>query len=210
MFVWLRKIVLIILILGLLAYMVVTFLGWYFAGSSYKGPRTAHFDGRYFSNIEPTPKKSFWTVLKWQMNRDYAPWVFQDIDKTQIKQDRVDANTLCITPIFHATVLIQTNGVNILTDPIWSERPSPVAWAGPPRAYVPPVALEDLPPIDYVVISHNHYDHMDIPTLLALKKKDNPLVITGLGNAPYLRQQGLDKVETLDWWQQSADAVRYL
>lgn len=82
----------------------------------------------------------------------------------------------------HASLLIQTAGLNILTDPVWSERASPFAFAGPKRVNAPGIIFADLPPIDLVLISHNHYDHLDLATLKRLKESHDPLVLAPLGN----------------------------
>lgn len=93
------------------------------------------------------------------------------------------------------------DGVSILTDPIWSDRCSPVSFAGPKRFTPPGIQLENLPNIDVVIISHNHYDHMDLPTLLDLEKKFHPTFIVGLGNRESLLKEGLGSVIELDWWE---------
>lgn len=107
-----------------------------------------------------------------------------------------------VTWIGHATVLVQMDGLTFLTDPIWSERASPFDFAGPLRAQEPGVALEDLPPIDFVVISHNHYDHLDVETLrgLAERSPDTRFVVP-LENAETLREAGIDDAIELDWEQ---------
>jgi N-acyl-phosphatidylethanolamine-hydrolysing phospholipase D len=107
-----------------------------------------------------------------------------------------------VTWIGHATPLVQMEHVTFLTDPTWSNRPSPVPLLGPSRYVEPGLEIDDLPPIDFVVISHNHYDHLDLPTLKTLAKR-NPetLFYVPLGNAALLREQGIDKVEELDWGQ---------
>jgi L-ascorbate metabolism protein UlaG (beta-lactamase superfamily) len=89
---------------------------------------------------------------------------------------------------------------------MWSDRASPVGWAGPRRVRRPGVAFDDLPDIHVVLVSHNHYDHMDLPTLRRLRDRFDPCFITTLGNRRYLRRRGLDRVEELDWWQ-SLEAV---
>ena len=110
----------------------------------------------------------------------------------------VDPNLMAVTWIGHATVLIQTQGINILTDPIWSERASPFSFAGPKRAREPGIRFENLPKIDVVLISHNHYDHMDLPTLKRLWERDKPLIVTSLGNDTILRNNGIEAVAR-DW-----------
>ena len=105
-----------------------------------------------------------------------------------------------ITWVGHATLLVQTDHVTFLTDPIWSDSPSPISFAGPRRFVPPGLAIEDLPPIDFVIISHNHYDHLDLPTLEALAER-NPETrfFVPLGNAELLRKNGIEAVEEFDW-----------
>jgi N-acyl-phosphatidylethanolamine-hydrolysing phospholipase D len=105
-----------------------------------------------------------------------------------------------VTWIGHATLLVQLGHVTFLTDPIWSKRPSPISFLGPKRLVDPGVALADLPPIDFVVVSHNHYDHLDLPTLKALAER-NPETrfLVPLGNGNLLRKHGIPRVEELDW-----------
>jgi L-ascorbate metabolism protein UlaG (beta-lactamase superfamily) len=113
-----------------------------------------------------------------------------------------DPSDLTATLVGHATFLLQFAGLNILTDPVWSERCSPVAWAGPKRVRPPAIAWEALPEISVVLLSHNHYDHCDLPTLQRLQARFHPLIITGLGNRSFLEFHGLDRVVELDWWQE--------
>jgi len=114
---------------------------------------------------------------------------------------RAPEGSLYITPVGHATFLIQMDGVNILTDPIWSERCSPLSWVGPKRYQEPGIPFEDLPPIDVVLVSHNHYDHLDLPTLERLAEKGVPHAVVPLGNFDLLRSTGIPTVDELDWWQ---------
>lgn len=109
-------------------------------------------------------------------------------------------STPTVTWIGHATMLVQMDHVTFLTDPIWSNTPSPVSFAGP-RRYVPPgIAIDNLPPIDFVLVSHNHYDHLDIPTLVSLAGRNpDTRFLVPLGNAKLLRDRGLTHVEELDW-----------
>jgi L-ascorbate metabolism protein UlaG (beta-lactamase superfamily) len=107
---------------------------------------------------------------------------------------------LDVTFINHSTTLIRINDLCILTDPIWSN------WLGLPifgvrRLKEPGIRLEELPKIDVVLLSHNHFDHMDIPTLRVLRDKFNPVFIAGLGNKEFLNAKGIERVEELDWWE---------
>lgn len=105
-----------------------------------------------------------------------------------------------VTWIGHATLLVQLEHVTFLTDPIWEDKASPVSFIGPRRFVAPGVALEDLPPIDFVVVSHNHYDHLSLPTLVALAERDpETRFFVPLGNAALLRENGITRVEELDW-----------
>lgn len=109
---------------------------------------------------------------------------------------------LRITHINHATTLIQVDGINILTDPIWSDRASIVSWAGPKRVRAPGVDMQDLPRIDVILISHDHYDHLDIATLRRLTENHKPEIIAGLGMKKLLTSKGFEAVTELDWWQE--------
>ena len=105
-----------------------------------------------------------------------------------------------VTWVGHATTLVQSDGITFLTDPIWSRRPSPVPLFGPSRYVEPGIALEDLPAIDFVVISHNHYDHLDLPTLKALVEINPQMkLFVPLGNGAVLRKTGINQVVEMDW-----------
>jgi len=106
-----------------------------------------------------------------------------------------------ITFVNHSTLLIQWQGKNILTDPIYSKRASPFRYLGPKRLHAPGISFDQLPPIDIILLSHNHYDHMDLPTLEALRDRFDPLIITGLGNKAYLKKHHLLHVKELAWWE---------
>ena len=107
-----------------------------------------------------------------------------------------------VTWIGHATLLVQIGGVNILTDPQWNERASPVSWGGPRRMSPPGVAFEDLPRIDVVLISHDHYDHLDLTTVKRLAAAHDPLFLVPLGLKAWFADNGMRRVEELDWWQE--------
>ena len=114
--------------------------------------------------------------------------------------EAADSMRATVTWVGHATVLVKMPGVTFLTDPIWSDWPSPVPFIGPRRFVPPGIAIEDLPPIDFVVISHNHYDHLDLPTLKALAARDaKTQFLVPLGNESLLTDQGISRVHGFDW-----------
>jgi L-ascorbate metabolism protein UlaG (beta-lactamase superfamily) len=113
----------------------------------------------------------------------------------------LDGAVAVVTFIGHATFLIQTAAGNILTDPMYSQRAGPLNLFGPRRVRQPAVPFDDLPAISTVLLSHNHYDHCDLPTLRKLAQRFDPAVITPLGNGPLVRSCGVRQVEELDWWQ---------
>jgi L-ascorbate metabolism protein UlaG (beta-lactamase superfamily) len=167
----------------------------------YRGPPSDHFDGERFFNpgSPPHPNGTPQRFLNRLLHDDRkAAWPDRVPVRQTLPARRVDGAEMRVTWIGHATVLIQTAGINILTDPIWSERASPFSFVGPKRARPPGVKFEDLPKIDLVLISHNHYDHMDLPTLKRLWERDRPLIVTSLGNDTILRGEGIGAAAK-DW-----------
>ena len=166
----------------------------------YRGPLSDHFDGRRFHNHQ-SGWQSEGSFLKWQMTRKPGPWPeWIDEPPGPAPLTRVDDGRVRITWVNHATMLVQMDGVNVLTDPIWSERCSPVAFAGPKRHRQPGLRFEELPPIDAVLVSHNHYDHLDLPTLKPLRA---PRIYTPLGNTAILAKHKIANGVDLDWWQEA-------
>ncbi|MFK7824440.1 MAG: MBL fold metallo-hydrolase [Oligoflexales bacterium] len=159
----------------------------------------APFDGQRFNNIEPFKDKSFWDVMSWRIFTERSEWEVvknQKFSKPSVKRSK----ELILTLIGHSSVLIQIDDVNIITDPHYSERASPVSFAGPKRVIKPAIKFEDLPPIDFVLISHNHYDHLDIETLKSLDQVHAPEFLVGLGNKALLENEGIKKIVEMDWW----------
>lgn len=175
------------------------------AAPHYHGPRSDHFDGRRFFNAE-AGEHGRGALLKWMLHREHGYWRdWIDEPPGERPPERVGAGRMRVTFINHATTLLQADNLNILTDPIWSERCSPSAHIGPKRHRAPGIRFRDLPPIDFVLVSHNHYDHLDLPTLHALRRGrpagQGPRIVTPLGNDRFLKKHGIGNVIALDWWQ---------
>ncbi|QAY79445.1 MBL fold metallo-hydrolase [Sphingosinicella sp. BN140058] len=152
-----------------------------------QAPPSDHFDGRRFFNPgEPDTDRSLRDVLRWQRGGERSRWPSHVATSPVVPERRVDG--LRVTMVGHATLLIQAAGLNILTDPVWSDRASPLRFAGPRRVTAPGIRFEDLPQIDAILLSHNHYDHLDIATLKRLQHRDAALILTPLGNDAILRR----------------------
>ena len=174
----------------------------------YHGNVSNHFDGKKFHNLHQEGAKSFSSYR--QSKKEYqkiygkTQWPAQEIAiNTTVPPQKVDNEQIITTFVGHSTFLIQTAGLNILTDPIWSNRASPLSFAGPKRAKKPGINFADLPKIDVVLISHSHYDHLDLPTVKKLKKHSNPHFVVGLGMCYFLnhlKNLQLNCTE-LDWGQ---------
>ncbi|MEO7272173.1 MAG: MBL fold metallo-hydrolase [Vicinamibacterales bacterium] len=163
-----------------------------------------HFDGRRFFN--PTgPEPQPFTAVPRMLLAPKTKWP-TSVDAQPVTPPPLGDAAAMVTAIGHSTFLIQTPAVNILTDPMYSERAGPFNLLGPRRVRRPAVAFDDLPPIGLILLSHNHYDHCDRPTLTRLARRFDPLVVTPLGNAALVRSTGLRRVEALDWWQAATTA----
>lgn len=175
---------------------------WLSSCSHYhNGEVSDHYDGKRFFNPGKPMTKGLGAFLKWRFNTERGVWPeFAPLDVNDSPPQRVEGSELRVSFVGHATVLIQTEGLNILTDPMWSNRASLVQWAGPERVHPPGVALEDLPPVDVVLISHNHYDHLDLATLKQLSRNDQLRIIVPLGNKNIVQRAGNDiDVDEFDW-----------
>lgn len=176
-----------------------------FAAPRYSGPPSDHFDGERFSNGNPLWQREG-DFLKWVLNRQRGYWP-DWIDATPGPRPPERAGDLRITFINHSTTLIQLDGINILTDPVFSHRVSPFQFAGPKRHRPPGIRFRDLPPIDLVLVSHNHYDHCDIATLQQLQTRFAPRIITPLGNKGLMARYGLQRVSEIDWWESEGNVT---
>ncbi len=152
----------------------------------HSGPPSDHYDGtRFFNPGQPATDRGLADILRWKMAGAAARWPASAPVTPARPEARVAG--LRVTVVGHATLLIQAAGLNILTDPVWSARASPVGWAGPKRVTAPGIAWHDLPPIDAVLISHCHYDHLDVATLRRLQATHDPLMAMPLGNDEIVR-----------------------
>jgi N-acyl-phosphatidylethanolamine-hydrolysing phospholipase D len=190
------------------------------AGAEPFGPAPRDGDGRFTNPVGPISHGGLRVRLPFFLRRMAGAFRVRPGAPGRVANDggflRENArhSVPTVTWIGHATLLVQMGHVTFLTDPIWSDSPSPVRFAGPRRFVQPGVALADLPAIDFVVISHNHYDHLDLPTLRALAKRSpTTRFLVPLGNAELLRDDGIERVEELDWGEQTrhgAVAIHWL
>jgi L-ascorbate metabolism protein UlaG (beta-lactamase superfamily) len=166
----------------------------------YSGLTSDHFDGLRFFNLDDVDTdRTFRDLLRWKLKGRPAAWP----RSVPVRQTVPDVRVAGVraTIVGHASALIQAGGLNVLSDPVWSERASPFSFAGPRRVLAPGIAFEALPHIDAVLLSHNHYDHMDMATLRRLNLEHRPLIVTPLGNDAILRR-AIPGVQVVagDWW----------
>jgi len=159
-----------------------------------------HFDGKRFYNPDAPQARGFLDVLRWKLTSrpEPSPRLISDVEQS-IPPRRVEGGGLRTTLVNHSTVLLQQRGSNILTDPVWSERVSPLSWIGPRRRRKQGISWEHLPPIDTVLISHNHYDHLDLPTLRRLAARGGSTFIVPAGVARLFRSESIGPVHEVDW-----------
>lgn len=174
---------------------------WAARMKTYDGPLSDHFDGLRFFDPHGVPPHPLADVARWQFTRKPAPWpawapsAFADTPPA-----RVEGTKVRLSFVGHASWLIQTAGRSILVDPVWSERASPFTFAGPRRVNAPGIAFEALPLVDAVLVSHGHYDHLDMRTLSRLAAKFSPRIITPLGNDVTMRlNDSAVRAEAYDW-----------
>ena len=203
-----------IVLLVVIGALIVTIVPQFLDRIYYRGSASAHFDGARFFNPDGDadtkqiqPKGSgggrasfFW---KYFTGSDGRPEWPKSVAVNRIAPPaRVEGERMVVTWVGHASVLIQTQGLNILTDPVWAEKTGPLG-TGPRRVAEPGIAFDALPRIDLVLVSHNHYDHLDKATLKRLWERDRPRIVTSLGNDSVIGQTGA-QATALDWGQRVA------
>src|SRR5271156_5048182 len=175
----------------------------------YNGPISDHFDGEHFFNPRVAAMHGSGRAPKWLLPprpTSWRKWIAAPPGPTP--PERVDDGKIHVTFVGHSTVLIQLEGLNILCDPIWSHRASPLSWIGPPRHRAPGIHFDQLPTIDLVLQSHDHYDHFDLPPLRRIAARWRPDFAVPLGVRARLTAPGIARspqIQEMDWWQ-SADA----
>ncbi|UZK65810.1 MBL fold metallo-hydrolase [Sphingomonas sp. M1-B02] len=177
----------------------------------YRGAASSHFDGARFFNPDGDDERiaapggrsrAGFIARRIFGDSDQPEWPAAVAVRTSKPPARVEGSAMLATWVGHATLLVQADGLNILADPIWSEQAGPFGF-GPRRVAAPGVRFEDLPKIDLILVSHNHYDHMDLATLRRLWDRDRPMIVTSLGNDSVIAQAGV-AAHALDWGQRRA------
>jgi L-ascorbate metabolism protein UlaG (beta-lactamase superfamily) len=194
--------ILLILCIVIAIPLIMIGIGIFISGPRYQGPVSDHFDGKRFLNPKGVQAKGGMEVLKWMIQRKPGRW--KKMPEENYGQHPLGHynDGIRITFVNHSTFLIQVDGLNILTDPVWSNRVSPVWWAGPKRMKPPGIKLEDLPRIHVVALTHNHYDHLDLPTLRTIFGAHHPKIITPLGIKEFLDGHYLSGAVEVDWWEE--------
>lgn len=167
-------------------------------------PVSDHCDGRKFFNPRNHINRHWFEVLRWKLTSRAATWPEHVEVTPRTPPPAPTDGTLAVTWINHASFLLQTRHGNVLIDPVYSERASPFAWAGPKRVHAPGIPFESLPRIDVILVSHDHYDHCDLATLRRLAKRHpEARLVTPLGNGPLARTAGFlaEHITELDWWE---------
>ncbi len=166
-------------------------------------PVSDHCDGRRFLNPRGHVNRTWLDVLKWRRTSKAHPWPKSvALDPQSLPPFNAEGKVSC-TLINHATFLLRFPGCNVLTDPIFSDCAGPLGRLGPRRVHPPGIDFKQLPHIDIILLSHDHYDHCDLPTLRRCAWEHGPIIIAPLGHRALLRRAGFedDKITELDWWQ---------
>ncbi|MEO6874940.1 MAG: MBL fold metallo-hydrolase [Opitutaceae bacterium] len=164
-------------------------------------PGSDHFNGKTFFNPGEPVGHGLLDVLRWKFKNQAMEWPKWVEIAAQPSPPPPRDDSVIATWVNHSTFLLQIAKLSLLTDPVFSQRVSPVSWVGPKRVHAPGVAFESLPRIDAVLISHDHYDHCDLPSLRRLAREHRPLFVVPLGYRALLAGVGVTRIVELDWWQ---------
>ena len=177
------------------------------ANAYYQGPLSDHFDGVRFFNPGGIGPKGPGAFLKWTFGERGEAWPasFPSPHAPDRPPVRFDREAFRVTHVGHASYLIQTRGRSVLVDPVWGERVSPFSFLGPKRVNAPGIAFDDLPKIDAVLVTHNHYDHMDVETIGRLWQRFRPRIVTPLGNDAIVRQAAPGLIASVVDWDDTVD-----
>ena len=191
--------ILAIIILSVLAIALLS--GFILSEKGHKGEITDHFNGKTFINPSGIPSNGLPEVFKYMTSREAEKWTenYESYVRSEPLPDG-QPDKINITFVNHSTFIIQYEDITVVTDPIWSKRCSPTQLIGPKRMRPPGVNYEDLKDVDLVIISHNHYDHLDENTIKSLIRDFDPLFIVPLGVEHIISNFGSSKVKSLDWW----------
>jgi L-ascorbate metabolism protein UlaG (beta-lactamase superfamily) len=163
-------------------------------------PLSDHFNGKTFFNPGEKADRGLRDLIKWKMSSKPAEWPASVAVTARPLPPTPGGDGIVATWIGHSTFLVRSHGATILTDPVFSDRAGPVSWAGPRRVAAPSPAFDAVPRVDLVLLSHDHYDHCDLPSLRLLAERDNPTIVAPLGFRKLLAGVGMRTIVELDWW----------
>jgi L-ascorbate metabolism protein UlaG (beta-lactamase superfamily) len=164
-------------------------------------PPSDHFNGKTFFNPGGRSSRGLLDVLRWKLTSRATPWPRHVEIARQPLPPAPAGDGIVATWVGQSTFLIRSATCAVLTDPVFSATAGPLPGLGPRRVAAPGVAFDALPRVDLVLLSHDHFDHCDLPTLRRLARRDDPRVVAPLGHGPLLRRAGFRRVVELDWWQ---------
>ena len=202
------KILLALLVLVVVFVVVAVLIGYLISAPKYTGPVSDHFNGKTFFTPGAPQPRGLMDVIKWQLNHDISePWPAYHNEAAgaappaRVMVDSAQHGPVRVTYVNHSTMLLQFDGLNVLTDPIYENRVSPFSFIGPARNSPPGIRFDDLPHIDVLLLSHNHWDHLEIGTVKKLAARDKPLIYCPLGIKAFLEGEGITNITELDWRQ---------
>ncbi|HEY1848433.1 MAG TPA: MBL fold metallo-hydrolase [Opitutaceae bacterium] len=160
-----------------------------------------HFNGKRFLNPGENSGRGIVDLIRWKTTSRPSPWPERIEMEQRPAPPAPDGDGLSAAWIGQSTFLLRTASLSFLTDPIFSDRAGPFGWAGPRRVMPPAIAFASLPRIDAVLLSHDHFDHCDLPSLRGLARRDNSLVVAPVGHGSLLKSAGVTRITELDWWE---------